>query len=144
MRTDSDGARASARFNVPCSGRLRFIHHLRPFRFGKDVSHFFLTADDRGWTRIHSAAKGRTDRKIPRPWERERMSAGQVRIVGEKQFISARVGVRCRNHSPFPTQFQPRIARMNADSDGARASARFNVTCSGRLRFIHDLVPCGR
>ena len=33
---------------------------------------------------------------IPRSRERERMSAGQVRVHGEKQFNAERVGVRCR------------------------------------------------
>src|ERR1017187_6639235 len=34
--------------------------------------------------------------EIPRSRERERMSAGQVRVVGEEQFNAARAGVRCR------------------------------------------------
>ena len=37
--------------------------------------------------------------EIPRSRERERMSAGQVRVVGEKQFNAERAGVRCRIHS---------------------------------------------
>jgi hypothetical protein len=35
--------------------------------------------------------------EIPRSRERERMSAGQVRDVGEKQFNAEKVRVRCRN-----------------------------------------------
>src|ERR1019366_5981868 len=35
--------------------------------------------------------------EIPRSRERERMSAGQVRVVGEKQFNTERAGVRCRS-----------------------------------------------
>jgi hypothetical protein len=35
--------------------------------------------------------------KIPRSRERERMSVGQVRVVGEKQFNAERAGARCRS-----------------------------------------------
>ena len=47
---------------------------------------------------------------IPRSRERERMSAGQVRVHGEKQFNAERVGVRCRiprNADSFRQELHP-------------------------------------
>lgn len=55
--------------------------------------------------------------EIPRSRERERMSAGQVRAVGEKQFNAERAGERCRepatvdDHWIFPRR-RPRPATV--------------------------------
>lgn len=52
---------------------------------------------------------------VPRSRERERMSAGQVRGVGEKQIPAAKAGVRCRS----PKQSE-RVNVADCDADVRR------------------------
>jgi hypothetical protein len=90
---------------------------------------------------------------IPRPWERERMSAGQVRADGEKPIHAERAGVRCRNSLSFrtrpsalricPTRQQhiradTRIVRWRSWANAAKATAHSAcpTTCSVFSRTI--------
>src|ERR1039458_722495 len=62
---------------------------------------------------------------VPRPWERERVSTGQVRVVGEKQFNAERAGVRCRSLQHDERKKPYAIIKCKADGV---TDAEFNQT----------------
>jgi hypothetical protein len=82
--------------------------------------------------------------KVPRSRERERMTSGQVRAVGEKQINTERAGVRCQNFGmnrrkrwPCASTTTWKLARMNLAIRGIDA----NLGPRNADSFRADLHP---